>query len=498
MATSDQTTIITFGDTTSQGKTNKGKGRSVDQPEPNTSDKGRGKLLTTQNQTYASDTTDEFQSQITSLLVESAKALETSYLTAGENQEVRPWRSERSGEVLHIWVPTGISSSQTAAMLILHLAARLDTVVLHASGQSYTEPEWTSEVTRRLSGMIATLLGSPDSFASSSSPVDLTRLALWVSAIQTALSKPGGVKTAVGTVLPEKIGGADSANKYLARGWAAMRACITDEDGAQMVKTIEQLFKLWSKKVEGPALQLLRKQKISWGAVLAKGAQWETIKVKKNTVRRILIPVKPNRSPFISGKERTLLGRFFEADWSTCDELREQFINLEPFDQHNQFGDYVTKVTQAFQEMKRISSSVHAALGHRKKWIEAACRAQSVAPSSKKDKTNLFVWSQNFFKLDLTGLRERVKLVFNPSHYLAKATDGIDEKLNELHHHGGVIDGARCAEILPEETVLRDMFVEWCVRFRPNFNPQVPLAIVDAQSNIADENVFSVLHEESA
>jgi hypothetical protein len=345
--------------------------------------------------------------------------------------------------------------------------------------------------------MIATLLGSPDSFATSSSPVDLTRLALWISAIQTALSKPGGVKTAIGAVLPEKIGGADSANKYLARGWAAMRACITDEDGAHMVKTIEQLFKLWSKKVEGPALQLLRKQKISWGAVLQKGAQWETIKVKKNTVRRIVIPVKPSRSPFVSGKERTLIGRFFENEWSACDLLREEFVKLEPVDQHERFGEFVTAVTKSFQEMRRYSSTVHASLGHRKKWIEAACRSQGVAPTSKKDKTNLFVWSQNFFKLELSGLRQSVKLVFNPAHYLSKVTDGVDENLNLLHHHGGQVDGALCAELLGEETVLRDLFVEWCVRFRPTFRSTLPLKMVEASTTIEDENLFNTLQEES-
>jgi hypothetical protein len=381
-------------------------------------------------------------------------------------------------------------------MLILHLSARLDTVVLHQSGQSYTEPEWTAEVTRRLSGMIATLLGEPDSFASSSSPVDLTRLALWVSAIQTALSKPGGVKTAVGTVLPDKIGGADSANKYLSRGWAAMRACITDEHGAHMVKTIEQLFKLWSKKVEGSALNLLRRQKISWGAVLAKGAQWETVKVNKKSVRRIVIPVKPNRSPFISGKERTLIGRLFDEEWAACDKLRSEFLHLDSQTQHYEFGKYVTSVTEAFQEMKRCSSTVHAALGHRKKWIELACKNKGVAPSSKKDKANLFVWSQNFFKCDLTDMRQSVKLVFNPAHYLAKVGDGLDEKLNLLYHHGGTIDGAICAELLSEETVTRDLFIEWCTRFRPSFIPTIPMKMVDASTSITEENLFTVLREE--
>jgi hypothetical protein len=346
--------------------------------------------------------------------------------------------------------------------------------------------------------MIAALLGPPDSFASSSSPVDLTRLALWVSAIQTALSKPGGVKTAVGTVIPEKIGGADSANKYLSRGWASMRACIIDEDGATMVKTVEQLFKLWSKKVEGSALQLLRKQKISWGAVLAKGAQWETIKVKKNTVRRIVIPVKPNRSPFISGKERTLIGRFFDAEWAACDLLRDEFVKLDSISQHNQFGEFVTKVSKSHQEMKRFSGTVHASLGHRKKWIEQSCKLQGVAPSNKKDKTNLFVWSQNFFKLNLTGMRHSVKLVFNPAHYLSKTDDGVEEMLNKLHHAGGEVDGARCAEILPEETVLRDLFVEWCTRFRPRFDPRVPLKVADVSSAISDDNLFAILQLEDA
>jgi len=454
--------------------------------------KGVSKLLTSQNQTFASDTTDEFQGQINSLLVASAKALETSYLTAGDNVDVRPWRSERSGEVLHVWVPTGIAATQTAAMLILHLSARLDTVVLHSTAQPYQEPEWTGEVTRRFSGMIAALLGPPESFATSSSPIDLTRLALWISAIQTALSKPGGVKGAVGSVLPDKVGGSDSANKYLSKGFAAMRSCITSEDDQHMIKTIENLFKLWQKKVEGEALQLLTKNKISWGAVLQKGGNWETKKEKKKTIKRLQTPVKPNRSAFLSGRERTLYGSYYHSEWEQTEKLRSEWVKLTAPEQHQQYAKYVTEVTSAFTEMRRISASRHASLGHRKKWIEAACKQRGVAPSTKKDKTDLFKWSTAFFKLDLTTLHERVKVVFSPGHVLKN--DETAAFTTQLYACNGTLTSEFVNDIETElDSDVVSLFAEWADRFAPVLHSGRYIQPADSTSVALNENPFSVL-----
>jgi len=144
-------------------------------------------------------------------------------------------------------------------------------------------------------------------------------------------------------------------------------------------------------------------------------------KVKKGLeIIQIISPPKPSKSPWVSQSERMYLQEHFKEDWEFPEMLRKQWVELEAPQQHANFNTFVNAIKAHYQKMAAISGSVNAKLGHRKKWIEDACREAGVAPKTKKEKGNMFLWTQAFFKLNLKklGYNQETIRVFAPPHYL--------------------------------------------------------------------------------
>jgi hypothetical protein len=248
------------------------------------------------------------------------------------------------------------------------------------------------------------------------------------------------------------------------------------------------LLKLWIKSQSRPALELIRKNKISWGTVLIAGSPTETKRVKGNLITQVKSPSKPSRSPFLSGRERQELSSLFASAWNTPQQLRENWNMLSAWEQHDQYKDFIKKLKEHYENINKISTSVHAKLGHRKKWIHAGCEQQSAAPQKKKDKTNEFAWSQNFFKLNLQGINTSVALVFAPSHFLPEKYDG-QTILSTLFDKGEVITVVD----IKEETsgVTTNLWKEWADRFQPDLSideETLPQAVM-----LADDNPYAAL-----
>jgi hypothetical protein len=337
-------------------------------------------------------------------------------------------------------------------------------------------------------GMVSALHGSPESFNTSSSPVDLTRLALWTLSCNAALSVPGGVADAQGLVVPTEVGGAKSCTKYLDRVYGSLRAVSSEPMHQGAIATLQRLFKLWMKETREPALALVRKHRISWGAVLKSGSPQETKKVKGTVIRQIKSPPKPSRSPFLSNVERQALSSLLASEWDRPTELREQWLALAASEQHDQFPRYVRELKEYYERISKLSSGMHAKLGHRKKWIHAACEEAGVAPKRKKDRSNEFVWASAFFKLDLQKINLSVALVFSPAHYLENKYDCITIQDN-LWDEDRMITSVDCTREVCGDTV--DLWKEWATRFLPNFS--VDSDVVPRAETLQDDNPFAHL-----
>lgn len=401
----------------------------------------------------------------------------------------KPFSSEREGETLHIVYPLTVNRGDLLGELLTLLAARVPTAVLHEGTVGWQEPEWSALATRHLLGIVSAVTGDPPrSFASTSSPVDLTRTTLWINATHQALSVPGGVRDAQGSPLPQEIGGAKSAAKYLTKAFAALRSCVPTEGEQEALKTLERLLKLWQKSKHTEALGILRKQKISWGTVLMAGSPTETKKIKGKEVRVITAPSKPSKSPWLSGKERTAISSILANAWSEPEEKRKVWVGLSPEQQHAQYNDFVKALKSHYEEINKMSSSIHSKLGHRKKWIYSAVNEAGSAPKSKKDKANQFAWTTAFFKLKTSDVKLPVALVFAPSHYLTDSQYKTQDTLDKLFSQ---VPCDITPSMFLENTPVLELWKEWATRFAPKLT--VKRTEVPQAESLKDDNPFALL-----
>jgi hypothetical protein len=248
-----------------------------------------------------------------------------------------------------------------------------------------------------------------------------------------ALSKPGGVRDAHGSVLPPSIGG-KSSGKYLTRILAGLRANVTDEKCLKAIDTLWQLLKIWQKNNAQKALTIVRKCKIGWSTLLLASGPTRVIKGKKGKPDQTVLtsPPKPSKSPWLSAKERSAISDLFKPEWTRLETIREKWVLLEPEEQHTKYSTYQKEIRNLFQELHSISSNVHAKLGKRKHWIEAVCKEDGYKPKPKRDEAVSFLLTSHFFSKDITKLDNRVKKVFAPVSYLDGKTFGVDTTWSNL------------------------------------------------------------------
>jgi hypothetical protein len=378
------------------------------------------------------------------------------------------------------------------AELIGLLISQIPTVVVHEGTKGWVEPDWNRQQRLQLFGIVSATQGAPVSFATSSNPTDIMRVAVWLNACYVALSKPDRPKDVIGTPLPLEIGGCKSASKYILKTMQGLKAGQTSDDVLSAVSTLDILLKLWIKNQWQRALALVRKQKISWGTVLLDGAPTEKKKVKGKEVIQVLTPLKPSRSPWLTGTERTALGKLFSDEWSSPERLRKDWNALSARQQHTQYHTYVQKVKTEFERMKSISSSVHARLGHRKKWIYDAVKAAQKAPKKKNDKANPFAWTSIFYKLDLATSGLAVKMVFSPSHYLVDKQWETDVTLSNLWHKAmDREDHSLSTDDIRTDDVTADLWKFWVLMFEPQASHA--LSALPDSAGITADNKFAAL-----
>jgi len=444
---------------------------------------------------YSPDVSPEFQKRTDDFINGTAASLQSRLArqSMGDSSEIA-FASVREGERINIVVPLTISRGDMLAELILLLASKVPTAVLLEGTQGWEEPTWTAESSRHLMGIVSAVQGPPESLSASSSPVDLARLAVWVTACNSALSQPGGVDTAVGSVVPTQVGGAKSASKYMSKVLGALRAISSEDKHQAAIKTLDMLLKLWIKGQREIALSLVRRNKISWGTVLIAGSPTEKKKVKGQEITLVKAPSKPSRSPYLSGKERQALSSILAPIWNKPEQLRQSWNALSAQDQHTGYKDYIRELKEHYENINKISTSMHAKLGHRKKWIHAACEERDAVPNKKKDKSNEFIWSANFFKLDLTDVNLSVALVFSPHHYLVDPKYDADNIITRLFNRNKVIDASDTTDMLCGVTV--ELWRDWAMRFEPDLRLQQ--GSVPPANTLEDQNPFADLPQADA
>jgi hypothetical protein len=444
---------------------------------------------------FSVDATGEFQQRVSQFISNATGRLVASLGTAmaqGEKDHAA-FATTRIGDTVHIHWPQHVKSGDLLAEVIGLLATQLPTVIIHEGDKGWSEPEWTRDQRLRLFGIVSALQGIPQSFATTSSPLDIMRVAVWLRACVVALNRQGGVHDAVGSPLPSGIGGEKNASKYILKTLQGLKAGQTDENVLSAVSCLDILLSLWTKTQGDKALALIRKQKISWGTVLNAGAPTIKKKVNKIEITQVVTPLKPSRSPWLTKSEANHLSQLFTSLWGREKEFRENWVQMPAEMQHQRYREYVKQVASHFEQLKTVSSNVHAKLGHRKKWVIASVKAAGKEPKSKKDKTNLFAWSAAFFKLDLTKTGLSIVMTFSPAHYLTDVKYQTDEYLDEMWNHATASPGKKLQHVQANhlDPHVKALFGIWLERFAPIASTNKS-AIPDS-SNIADENAFAVL-----
>jgi len=439
---------------------------------------------------YSTDVSPEFQERVEDFVtgLDSRLSAKLSRNAMGDNEHV-PFTSVRTGETITVVVPLTLTRGDALAELIMLVASKTPTCVLRQGNQGWEEPQWTTETSRHLMGLVSAIQAPPESLAHGSSPVDLARVALWNVACTSALSQPGGVKDAQGSVLPTTVGGVKSASKYLTKIFASLRGVSSEEKHLSAVSTLERLLKVWIKNQYDDALNLVRKNKIAWGTVLTTGSPTQQVRKKGSVITQLKTPSKPSRSPFLSARERQLISSLYAPEWNVPDQMRIEWNRMSPQEQHSNYSDFIVRLKQHYENINKISTSVHAKLGHRKKWIHAACEQQGTAPSSKKDKSNEFVWSSNFWKLNTAEINLSVALVFAPSHYLVDPKYNSQTILDRMREHTERINSDYFTDEMCGVTV--DLWKEWGMRFAPLFT--ITRTVIPEAITLQDDNPFAAL-----
>jgi hypothetical protein len=447
---------------------------------------------------FSSDASPQFRGYIEKLTMDTAKYIDRNHVIQALGGDVdRPFSATRDGEVVHVVVPQHVKQGDLLGGLIIVLASQIPTCVLHEGSVGWAEPEWSSESRAHLSGIIAGIGRVPDSFSHTSSPADLARISLWITACAAALSVPGGVADAHGDVLPSAVAGSKSASKYITRVMQGLRANISDDNCLKAIDALAMLLKAWQKVNYERSLSIVRKCKLSWSTVLFRGAPTEVIKGKRNKPDQTVVrsPPKPSRSPWLSSAERSELGNLYKVDWSHLDEVRLRWNALSSEQQHRQFNAFVRDVKSHYERLNNISNFVHAKLGKRKHWIELSCKEDGYKPKVKRDESESFLLSAHFFaKKNLNEFDMSVKRVFAPITYLEDTPEGqlLQTWNNCIPTEGDGNNRISAVDFSPDEDgKFTKLWQIWAEMFSPVFvDKRKP--VVEATPT-EDRNIFSKL-----
>jgi hypothetical protein len=391
---------------------------------------GLTQLMQDPKYSYSNDVSPEFQERIEKLTKEMGAKLDSQLgLSALGGDVNRPFSAIRDGDVVHLMIPQHINSGDLLAACLMALASQIPTCILHESSAGWAEPEWSAESRKHLGGIVSAIKEIPKSFAHSTSPTDLVRISLWITACSSALSRPGGVPDAHGDVLPTSVGGQRSASKYLSKVIAGLRSNVLDETMLSAIDALTMLLKIWQKVNHDNALTIARNCKLAWSTVLFRAAPTEVIKGKRNKPDQTVVrpPSKPSRSPWLSQSERSALGTLLKDDWSFLENFRKDWIALPAVEQHKQFNSYIRRIKAKYEELNVLSISIHSKLGKRKYWIERLCKQQGYKPKVKKGESDSFLLSTHFFQQDLSLLNFQVAKVFAPITYLPNERFAVNE-----------------------------------------------------------------------
>jgi hypothetical protein len=444
---------------------------------------------------FSSDVSIEFQRNIEKLTKDVAQHMDrTLALNAMGGDSEKPFSASRDGEVVHIVYPTHVKEGDLLGGLLTILAAQIPTCVLHQGNTSWSEPEWTSESRAHLSGMISGLYRIPESFAHSSSPSELARVSMWITACSAALSRPGGVADAHGDVLPASVAAGKSASKYMTKVISGLRSNVTDELITKAIDTLGLLLKMWQRSQAEQALAVLRKCKIGWSTLLFRAAPTTTIKGKRNKPDQVVVrsPPKPSKSPWLSKAERSELGNLFKDDWSHIDKIRQRWVALDSEQQHRQFNTFVREIKTHYESLNNLSNSVHAKLGKRKHWIERICDEDKFKPKVKKDESPSFALSDHFFSKKLTDVDNSIKKLFSPLTYLPDKYNPLDSWNSILPDEEDEVRRITSADFnLEEDSEAFKLWQIWADIFLPVFR-STSVVVEEPQPSI-DRNIFTRL-----
>jgi hypothetical protein len=215
--------------------------------------------------------------------------------------------------------------------------------------------------------------------------------------------------------------------------------------------------------------------------------------------------MKPSRSPWLSKGEANILAQLTADIWDKPETIRKEWIVLASREQHNQFATFVSRIREAYMEMKRVSDLLFSRIGHRKQYIMAALKKDDTyVPNKKREKRNNFVLAASFWKLNMANLYSPVKLVFGPIHSYSAFYEGVTELVHDIIGEDGRNDPFNEIKALKSDAVGKrllwiKLIEQWFLVFRPSTSSfKISSASKDFKPKMKDDNPFKVLEDESS
>jgi hypothetical protein len=166
-------------------------------------------------------------------------------------------------------------------------------------------------------------------------------------------------------------------------------------------------------------------------------------------------------------------------------------VALNSVEQHKQYNSFVSKIKLGYEELNRLSSSVHAKLGHRKSWIYKAVKLAGLMPKSKKDKEDNFKISTIFFSsVKLPELNITIKKAFAPVEYAEPMDPNVRQIWSGCFPVKGYSRTLTPIYFDADDGVSWELWQIWAEKFVPVL---ISEAVIPDAKSIKDENFFSVL-----
>jgi hypothetical protein len=335
---------------------------------------------------------------------------------AKKGQIVRPFElvSTAIGKEPCVTIPRyeGTDPDKVPALsLVLAFGSALGLRFIQVGTSEYKEESPAADQQEVRLGLIRLLLDEPiKTFEPPKDLQGLTRWKAWVMAARAVANKQKwGSATINGDVIPDQVN--DTPIKTSLESAIHSSLSGTTQMEISWRRLMLQLVEKWanSERIQAAALALIKNQKISWSAVMARAWPQESRYIyNKATKKRVKIVVpktvpKPNISMWLTRPEKDYIAGIPEIKeaWQLRDQYAKDWKAMTAPAQHAAYKDMVSRVRACYHNQNRLSDTYMRRIGMRKNILMRL----SPAPGLKNKPSE----EQAYYKSKLAGIKNLVE-----------------------------------------------------------------------------------------